>query len=177
MLSDEQLMLRFQKGATPAFEELFQRYRKPIYAFFRRRLDDVAGAEEMTQETFIVILRGIERYEPKAQFRTYIYAIALKLLWSERRRALREKRTGAELSQQDVAQSAPGDTFWIRDALSKLDADHREVLMLREYEQLSYDEIAALLDIPVNTVRSRLFRARTELKVLVESQTAREAAR
>jgi RNA polymerase sigma-70 factor (ECF subfamily) len=177
MLSDEQLMLMFQKGDSPAFEELFDRYRNSIYGFFRRRLSDVSTAEELTQETFIVILRGTQRYEPKAQFRTYLYAIAFKLLWSERRRAVRERRAGIELSQESVLESGQGETFWIRDALSKLDADHREVLMLREYEQLSYDEIAALLDIPINTVRSRLFRARTELKALVESQTAREASR
>jgi RNA polymerase sigma-70 factor (ECF subfamily) len=177
MQTDEQLMMRFQKGASGEFEELFQRYRNPIYAFFRRRLVNPARAEEMAQETFVVVLRGTERYEPRAQFRTYLYAIALKLLWSERRKELRETRTGVELSQNDSGRDADGETLWIRDALSKLDVDHREVLMLREYEQLSYDEIAKLLRIPVNTVRSRLFRARTELKVLIESQTAKEASR
>ncbi len=177
MLSDEQLMLMFQKGSSSSFEEIFDRYRNPIYAFFRRRLSDASSAEELTQETFIVILRGSQRYEPKAQFRTYIYAVALKLLWSERRRTVRETRAGVELLRQNVVENDESETFWIRDALSKLDADHREILMLREYEQLSYDEIAALLGIPINTVRSRLFRARTELKAFVESQTAKEASR
>ena len=83
MLSDEQLMLEFKAGNAEAFEELFQRYRNPIYAFFRRRLNTANRAEDMTQETFVVILRGTDRYEPRAKFRTYLYAIALKLLWSE----------------------------------------------------------------------------------------------
>src|SRR5438552_2803323 len=81
----------------------------------------------------------------------------------------------AEMAQPQTEPN-PGPTLWIREALAKLQPDHREVLMLREYEQLSYDEIAAVLEMPVNTVRSRLFRARAELKTLLEPQTAREAS-
>src|SRR5262245_44172091 len=97
MRSDEQLMLEFQAGTAKAFEELFERYRSPIYKFFRRRLDAKERAEDLTQETFIVILRGTERYEPRAKFRTYLYAIALKLLWTERRKQVREARDNAEI--------------------------------------------------------------------------------
>jgi RNA polymerase sigma factor (sigma-70 family) len=71
MKSDEQLMLEYQGGSPMAFEQLFERYRTPVYAFFRRRLNDAARAEELAQETFIVILRGSERYEATARFRTY----------------------------------------------------------------------------------------------------------
>lgn len=173
MQSDEQLMLEFQKGRAEAFEELFRRYLHPIYGFFRRRLNNLSRAEDLTQETFIVILRGTERYEKRAMFRTYLYAVALKLLWSERRRELREPPAGPnveELAQKSDASAG----LWIRDAFSRLDDDHREVLMLREYEQLSYDEIAELLRVPINTVRSRLFRARAELKALLEPQAMKE---
>ena len=176
MLTDEQLMLEFQAGKVKAFDELFQRYRNPIYRFFRRRLTEITRAEDMVQETFLIVLRGTEKYEPKAKFRTYLYAVALKLLWTERRRELRETRLMSE-SPLHQRQDDSSSEVWVRDALNRLDADHREVLMLREYEQLAYDEIADLLDIPVNTVRSRLFRARTELKALLEPQTTREAAR
>ena len=65
---------------------------------------------------------------------------------------------------QRLSQPDPDDAIWVRRALGTLEPDHREVLMLREYEQLSYQEIAELLRIPVNTVRSRLFRARMDLK-------------
>jgi len=84
MTSDEQLMLEFQRGSAEAFTELFARYREPIYGFFRRRLDNVARAEELAQETFVAILRGIERYEPRALFRTYLYGIALSTRRSSR---------------------------------------------------------------------------------------------
>jgi RNA polymerase sigma-70 factor (ECF subfamily) len=172
MKSDEQLMLEYQGGSRPAFEQLFERYRNPIYGFFRRRLNDAARAEELAQETFIVVLRGTERYEATAKFRTYMYAIAIRQLWSERRRVLREGRLAAE-SHEERIEKDPATSLWIRGVLEQLDPDHREVLMLREYEQLSYEEIATVLEVPINTVRSRLSRARGELKGLLESQSAK----
>jgi RNA polymerase sigma-70 factor (ECF subfamily) len=166
MTSDEQLILDFQQGSQAAFAELFDRYRQPVFGFFRRRLQDSARAEELAQETFLVVLRGIERYEPRATFRTYLYAIALRQVSGEYRRA---KRDPVPLSTEPAAapQQDTCDALWVRRAVEKLDEQHREVLLLREYEQLSYDEIAELLRIPVNTVRSRLFRARMELKSLL----------
>src|SRR5581483_608842 len=92
MQTDEQLMFEFQAGKPRAFEELFKRYRDPIYAFFRRRLNDVSRAEDMAQETFIVVIRGTERYTERATFRTYLYAIALRLLWTEPRHERRDAR-------------------------------------------------------------------------------------
>lgn len=163
--SDEQLMGEFQGGSQEAFTELFLRYRNPIYGFFRRRLDQPARAEELAQETFLAVVKAVKRYQPSARFRTYLYAIAMKLLLAERRKAGRETERVAD----DVAAhgSAPENAVWIHRAISALDPEQREVLMLREFEDLSYEEIAALLEIPVNTVRSRLFRARTALKDLL----------
>ncbi len=167
MTSDEHLILEFQQGSRDAFTELFARYREPVYGFFRRRLGDAARAEELAQETFLAILRGVARYEPRASFRTYLYAIAFKQVSGEWRRAKREARS---VDSEPATQNDPGDGLWVRRAIEQLDDAHREVLLLREYEQLSYDEIAALLRIPVNTVRSRLFRARMELKALLSPE-------
>src|SRR5262245_31491990 len=174
MQSDEQRMLEFQRGRAAAFEELFNRHRNRIYAFFRRRLSDTARAEDLTQETFVVVLRGTERYEPRAKFLTYLFAIAMKLLWGERRKQVRELRAGGEVEELG-RESDPAAAIWVRDVLSRMDAFHREILMLREYEQLSYDEIAELVEIPLNTVRSRLFRARREFKALLEQETSAKA--
>ena len=66
MTSDESLMLEFQRGSREAFEELFARYREPLYGFFRRRLDSSERAEDLAQETFLVVIRGTSRYEPRA---------------------------------------------------------------------------------------------------------------
>ena len=163
MNSDEVLMREYQLGSRPAFEELYARYSGPLYGFFRRRLDSPQRAEELAQETFLAVIRGVARYEPRALVRTYLYGIALKLVASERR----QNRSESAVGDSDAEPTTPGTQesgLWVREAVAKLDTGDREILMLREYEQLSYAEIAGLLRIPVNTVRSRLFRARMALK-------------
>lgn len=163
MNSDDQLMLEFQRGSREAFRELFERYRDPLYGFFRRRLENPARAEELTQDCFLALLRNVERYEPRAGFRSYLYGIAIHIVSAERRKAGREVQQATDF---DCAanNAAPDVALWVRRALEQLDATEREILMLREYEQLSYAEIAGTLRLPVNTVRSRLFRARMALK-------------
>ena len=162
MISDEALMLEFQGGSRPAFEEVFARYREPLYGFFRRRLTNRERAEDLTQEAFIVVIRATVRYQPKALFRTYLYSIALNLLAAERRKLARTAPAANEVIENEV--------LWVREALQKLEPSDREILMLREYEQLSYAEIAELLRIPINTVRSRLFRSRLALKCHLEPE-------
>ena len=169
MQRDEELMLQFQKGSTESFSELFGRYRDPLFGFFRRRLANATRAEELSQECFLAVLQGAERWEPRATFRTYLYSIALKLTAAEYRRAQKEPQNGIEadgVAGGNVSEAALG----VRRAIASLDAEHREVVMLREFEGLSYEEIAAALRIPVNTVRSRLFRARMALKELLDPQ-------
>jgi RNA polymerase sigma-70 factor, ECF subfamily len=163
MTSDESLMLEFQRGSREAFEELFARYREPLYGFFRRRLESRERAEDLAQETFLAVIRAAQRYEPRALVRTYLYGIALKLLAAERRGPA-NKEAEFESVPEPAAQETQETSLWIRRALEKLEPTDREILMLREYEQLSYLEIAGLLRCPVNTVRSRLFRARMALK-------------
>ena len=169
MISDEALMLEFQGGSRQAFEELFARYREPLYGFFRRRLESKERADDLTQETFLAVIRAASRYQPRALVRTYLYGIALKLLAVERRR---ERR--GDPSPPDAVDGTVDNSLWVRQALEKIDAQEREILMLREYEQLSYSEVAELLRIPVNTVRSRLFRARLALKNHLEPQPSRD---
>jgi len=177
MMTDEQLMLEFQQGSRQAFAELFHRYREAIYGFFRRRLTDAARAEELTQETFLAVLQAVARYEPRALFRTYLYGISLKQLAAERRREARPTSTVEENAAPTTA-GDPDAVLWVRRAVERLDPDGGEILLLREYEQLSYAEIADLLRLPVNTVRSRLFRARMALKdLLVPEQGTREGSR
>jgi RNA polymerase sigma-70 factor (ECF subfamily) len=159
MVSDEALMLEFQRGSRPAMEELFARYREPIFGFFCRRLHLRERAEDLTQETFVALMRAKARYEPRAPVRTYLYGIAMKLLLAERRKGIFEVPRPEPLTN-DVKD----DVIWIRQALGRLEEGDREILMLREYEQLSYAEIGELLGLPLNTVRSRLFRSRLALK-------------
>jgi RNA polymerase sigma-70 factor (ECF subfamily) len=168
--SDEQLMLAFSKGSSFAFDELFSRYKQPVYGFFRRRVAESTQAEELTQETFVALLRAAARYEPRALFRTYLYAIGFKILRAHRRKAafratfFGQRNSAPDPSKPDATESG----LWVRRAVEKLESMDREILLLREFEQLSYAEIADLLQLPLNTVRSRLFRARTALRDLLE---------
>jgi len=169
-VSDERLMLAFSQGSSEAFTQLFSRYKQPIYGFFRRRVAEPAHAEELAQETFLALLRAANRYQPRALFRTYLYAIGFKILRAHRRKAafssafFSHRNSAPDPSRQDATESG----LWVRKAVEKLDPVDREVLMLREFEQLSYAEIADLLQVPLNTVRSRLFRARIALRNLLE---------
>ena len=91
----------------------------------------------------------------------------MHMVYAERRKAGREVSENEKLDQRVDAGGGPAaaDTgIWVRGALEQLQIDEREILMLREYEQLSYEEIGALLRVPVNTVRSRLFRARLAMR-------------
>jgi RNA polymerase sigma-70 factor, ECF subfamily len=177
-VSDEWLMLAFAQGSLEAFTELFLRYRMPIYAFFRRRLSDSGHAEELSQETFLVLVHSAKRYEPRALFRTYLYAIAFKILRAHRRKQIfRTAFFATPATRLDPGtQESTETTLAVRRAVAKLGGTDREVLLLREFEQMTYAEIADLLQLPINTVRSRLFRARMALRDLLEVREPQPAA-
>jgi RNA polymerase sigma-70 factor, ECF subfamily len=176
--SDEYLMLSFSKGSAEAFSVLFSRYKQPLFGFFRRRLADASHAEELTQETFLVLLRSASRYQPRALFRTYVYTIAFRILRAHRRKAVfRGTFFGVRRAAQDpVAHESPDANLAIREALAKLENTEREILLLREFEQLSYSEISDLLSLPLNTVRSRLFRARLALRNILSASAPQTVA-
>src|ERR1700738_3298768 len=131
-------MLAFSHGSPEAFTELFRRYRQPIYGFFCRRVPDPSRAEELAQETFLALLRSGVRYEPRALFRTYLYAIALKILRADRRKTtFRAAFFGQQNSIPDPAKrDATESDLWVRRGIAKLAPMDREILLLREFEQL-----------------------------------------
>ena len=166
MTTDEQLMLDVRRGSRPAFEQLFDRYRERVWRFFRRRVTDPAHAEELAQDVFVAVLQGATRYTPRAPFRSYLFGVAYNILLADRRKA--SHRATEPLDPETMSIASDGDAgICIRQALDALDGDDRELVMLREYEQLSYQEIADLRQIPLNTVRSRLYRARLALRDLL----------
>jgi RNA polymerase sigma-70 factor (ECF subfamily) len=166
MTSDEQLILELQQGSDGAFSELFLRYRERVWGFFRRRMNDTGQAEELAQETFLAVLHGAKRYEPRATFRSYLFGIAFNILAASRRKSAHDRTHAAAAAEEMPARSGsnPENVICIRQAVERLEAGEREVLLLREFEELSYEEIAKILYLPVNTVKSRLFRARMALR-------------
>jgi len=173
--SDEDLMDDLRRGSRAAFETLFDRYREPVWRFFRRRTPDAARAEELAQDTFVGVLEGAARYEARGTFRSYLFGAAYNVLLADRRKAAARVTTPFEIEPADPRTPDLEPGIWVRDALAALDEDDREILMLREYEQLSYQEIAGLRHTPLNTVRSQLFRARAALKAALEARVPRAA--
>jgi RNA polymerase sigma-70 factor (ECF subfamily) len=167
--TDEQLMAAFKGGIAEAFTALFARYKQPLFGFFLRRVADPSQAEELTQETFLAVLRATSRYEASALVRTWLYAIGFKILRAHRRKATFRAMFQSELpaGREPAIENGLDARLLVREAVGKLDPMDREVLLLREFEGLSYAEIAVLLLLPVNTVRSRLFRARMALRSLL----------
>lgn len=143
---------------------LFDRYREPVWRFFRRRVRDASKAEELAQDVFAAVVEAAPRYQARGRFRSYLFGIAYNVLMADGRRASFADVFGTDADQAAAPATDPADALWVRRALAQLDEVEREVLMLREYEGLSYQEIAELQQIPLNTVRSRLFRARLAMR-------------
>ena len=168
-MTDEHLIVEARGGSREAFAAVFERYRGPIWRFFRRRTTDAARAEELTQDTFVALLEGAHRYQARTVFRAYLFGIAYHVLSADRRKAAHRRTDPLDFDPPSASTRDPDAALWVRRALAQLDADDREILMLREYDELSYQEIADVRRMPLNTVRSRLFRARMALKVALEA--------
>jgi RNA polymerase sigma-70 factor (ECF subfamily) len=178
--SDEQaLITRAQHGDRQAFGELVQRHRAGVVNVVYRMCGDAAHAEEAAQEAFLRAWQQLDRYRPRFAFRSWVYRIALNAAVD----ALRRERPAAGLSAELVGDSDENPETWlerkqqaerVQQAVVALPPASRAVLVLREYEGMSYHEIAEALDIPVGTVMSRLNYARGHLRqALSQPQVAR----
>jgi RNA polymerase sigma-70 factor (ECF subfamily) len=172
--SDEELMVAVGGGARAPFEQLFERYRQPVWGFFRRRVRDPGVAEDLAQNVFTALLEAAPRYRAQGAFRSYLFAIAFNVLQAERRKQSSRAASPLDEKLSDPHALDADRTLWVRAALAQLDPDERELVMLREYEGLSYEEIAELKQLPLNSVRSRLFRARMALRGLLTADGEKE---
>jgi RNA polymerase sigma-70 factor (ECF subfamily) len=185
---DAGLAQRFNAGDDAAFVQIMERYRAKIFTVTLGLLRNHADAEEITQDTFIRAHRGLARFRGDSSLATWLYRIAVNLArnrywyFFRRRRqdslslecALSEENSGtfadlvADVSQ-DPAQQAATDEFTnlINACMERLDARHREILTLRNVLNRSYEEIAQALGINVGTVKSRIARARENLRALL----------
>ncbi|MDM7915299.1 MAG: sigma-70 family RNA polymerase sigma factor [Candidatus Eisenbacteria bacterium] len=174
------------RGSEAAFAALVQRYQNRIINLVSRFIGDRDRAQEIAQETFLRVFIHRERYRPSGKFSTWLYTIAMNLAKNEIRRRVRARgvvsldklleATGD--SGAFVADPGPGPErlYRRRDveakvaaAVANLPKKFREVIVLRDIQQLSYEEIAEVLKIPGGTVRSRINRARMALKELMDT--------
>jgi RNA polymerase sigma-70 factor (ECF subfamily) len=171
------LVARLQAGEARAFEELVITYQHRVFGVALRMLRNSAEAEDVAQEVFVRAHRGIAAFKGEAKLSTWLHTIAARLCLNRlagapRRHELHSEGTLERLAQPGADPSAAVEQSELEAALhravAELPDDGRIVVVLRDLEGLSYEEIAAALDLPLGTVRSRLHRARTDLKDKLE---------
>ena len=169
--ADEADVARARAGDTAAFAALVRRHQDRVFGFILRMLDARDEAMELTQDVFVKAWQALPGWRPEARFSTWLLQIARNAALDQLRR--RRLIQFAPLDDgMDVADTAPGPEAryasrqrqaLLENALQQIAAEHREILLLREIEDLSYAELAAVLGIAEGTVKSRLARARRAL--------------
>ena len=167
---DELTLRRAQRGDERAWRELIERYQQPVHSLIWRMFAGRARhrVEDLTQETFVRVLRGLPGFDPAgpASLTSWILTIATRVTLNELRRpeaaAIEREPIGRERSDADAERRRVGAA--IAAGVAELSDDHRAVFVLREYHELEYGDIAAALEIDVGTVKSRLSRARGQLR-------------
>ena len=175
---DVRLMRLVSQGDTSAFEELIERHQALVAGTVARMLSSNSDVEDIAQQVFIRVWKSARRYVPRAKFTTWLLKITRNLVFNELRRTKRhahvplQSEPGVEDPPvKDETNLAPDASLLelelqrtIEDAILQLPETQRMALVLRRYEQLSYEQIAEVLDLSVPAVKSVLFRARSELR-------------
>jgi RNA polymerase sigma factor (sigma-70 family) len=175
---DIRLMARASAGDMAAFEQLVERHQRMVVGTVGRMLGTNSDAEDIAQQVFVRVWKNVKRYEPRAKFTTWLLKITRNLVFNELRRRSRhpavplQSETDEEerplKDEQAVAPDAALLDHELQEAvdaaIAQLPETQRMAVILRRYEELSYEEIADALDQSVSAVKSLLFRARTELR-------------
>jgi len=179
-LTDAQTIAAVRGGDPSAYGELVARYQDRLFRTLSRLLGSVDDAEDVAQEAIIQAYVKLDTFKGNSAFYTWLYRIAFNLAMSHARkrrpatlldgdenRSLAEPVDQGKSPQQAVETKERIET--VQNAINQLADDYRQVVVLRELEGCDYEQIAHILEIPIGTVRSRLFRARTQLKATLTS--------
>ncbi len=186
---DFRLVARAQQGDHGAYDVLVTRHRGRIYAMIRNMIHQETDAWDLSQEVFIKAWNALPRFEAKAQFSTWLYRIAHNAVydWTRKRKLdsvgefndeifQRERIDSSSLTTPSGAES-PDQTMSngelrlkIEAALGKLSAEHREAVILKDVQGLSYKDIAEVMECSIGTVMSRLYYARQKLQTLLKDE-------
>jgi RNA polymerase sigma-70 factor (ECF subfamily) len=190
-VSDRELVKQVRAGKAEAFETLLERHQDKVFRLSLRMMSDPEEAADVTQDAFVRAYASLDKFRGEAQFSTWIFRIAANEATSRlRRRATpgggaapidgwgdddtggggvvddlrvpRATKNPLDLSENSEAARV------LQSAIDRLPDDHRAIIHMREVEELSYQDIAEILDVPIGTVRSKLFRARAERRGMVE---------
>ena len=177
-ISDEDLIEKFQRGDIYAYELIVKRYKDQLLNFVYRFLGNHEEAEDVVQETFLRVYRNRHAYQRVAKFSTWIYTIAGNLARTELRRRNRRRifslsSMGVEDKEYEISDDVLSPERHTNTVLSeeiiqkeinKLSPKFREVIILRDIQELSYEEISKIIRVPIGTVKSRVNRARLRLQ-------------
>lgn len=180
--TDEELIARFQNGDEYAFDEIVHRYKDRLLNFIFRFLGQMDEAEDIVQDTFLKVYKNKNAYENIARFSTWIYTIAGNLAKTELRKRKRRRMFSIsgkgidekeyELRSGDRTPEEETDSVFnekiIQGAIEKLHEKFRTVIILRDIQELSYDEISNIIGVPLGTVKSRVNRARLKLQEMLK---------
>ena len=174
-LYERVLLLRCQAGDQAAFEELVGGYSPRLRYYLRKMLRDVDRTEDVLQDVWLQVLRGLPKLADPGAFPAWLYRIARNRAC----RRLRERRPLYPLEEMDLAEETGDDirledAEYIHRALDELALEHREVLVLRFLEDMTYQNIARVTGCPVGTVRSRIHYAKRALRCALERRSGHE---
>ncbi len=174
---ERDLVARLRAGDAGAFENLVRRYQHRVFGVAVRMLASAAEAEEIAQEVFLRVHRSIGEFRGEARLATWLYAIASRLCLNRLATADRRRPREGDETLLRLPSGAPDASAVLErgeleaalhEAIAGLPEDRRIVVVLRDLEGLAYEDIAVVLDLELGTVRSRLHRARLELKAKLE---------
>ena len=179
-LDDHTLIRLVLEGNTSAFDVIVRRYNTKVYSLAYRLLNSVEDAEDVAQDTFSQAFKGLGSFRGSSKFYTWLFRITYNLAISQRRKRKPALSLNSQTDSQGEITLPSDDASPMKNmedeegktlmdkALGLLSLDHRAGLVLKEIEGFSYEEIALSLGVPVGTVRSRLHRARLELRAILE---------
>ena len=177
---EEQLVLSSKKGDQDAFAQLVQQHQRRVFNLAFRMLQQYEEANEVTQETFLAAWQGLPSFRGDAQFSTWLYRIAYNCALKQLEQRKRDKalqvvvqaeQIVASIGQEqrvDAALETHARQTMVQEQLSQLPAKYRIVLILRHLQEMTYEEMAQILTMPIGTIKTHLFRARNLLKERLE---------
>ena len=183
--ADQDIVARCRDGDREAFAELVRKYQSRVLTLATRILDNRSEAEDVAQDIFVKIFQSLHDFRGASRFSTWLYRIAVNHCLNHIRRRTRQQQTMVVTEPEDWNQESPLSNphktleqkeRWalVQAKLQSLSPEHRTIILLRDFEGLSYEEIADVLQLESGTVKSRLHRARMELKALLEPYLAGE---
>lgn len=156
------------KNNDELFEKLFNEFKDGIYGYFLQSVGR-EDAKDLVQESFIKVYRNLEKYDSNKSTAAWIYAIARNVMYDYLRKYRKQRTEGIESEDYDGENCRDLDeSIELRNAVNKLEASRREVLILFYFQGLRYDEIAQVTGSPINTVKSRLNRAKDDLRKILK---------